>query len=774
MIPDRARNTFIVEAKSMLYPLTWACLPLLATGDTAKTVLVADRIQPAPPGAVRVGGFLGERIDRNIAGRLKNIPMDELLGGFQKRPGNHPWIGEHIGKWLHASMLSWGYSRDEQLKAMMDKAVADLLATQKPDGYLGTYVDQERWTSWDVWVHKYNLIGLLAYYQATGSEDALSGARRLGDLMIATFGPQKRDIIAAGTHVGMASTSILEPMVNLYRATGEEKYLAFSRYLVESWDQSNGPKVLASLLDHGKVNRTANNKAYEMMSNLVGLCELYRVTREQRYLTAAKNAWEDIARHQTYVTGGVSLNELFQPDGHQPDTGDVAETCANVTWMQLCMELLAITGEIKYVEPLERVIYNHLLAAQAQDGHDWCYFTTLVGHKLFRPEVNCCHSSGPRGLALVPGVFYGTGERRLQVRLYGESKFDGPVPGACKVELIQQTAYPNDGNILIQLRPAEPASFQLELRIPAWSRAPRVKINDENAQVEPRDGSLVIDRRWQPGDKVSLSLDVAPQWIEGTGEHAGRWAVRRGPFILCASSRWNPDFPPNWIAGVEKDIGFSDAHHVENIAAFERPLLTEVVGRVLTPSGMYEGTFVLGPYAMVQKERFAVWLVRSSAVPRMQLSLFQNAREWVSRRGNVEGAISDGDLATYRVTYDGKSAPQDIYELTLGQPVEIQTIRFHHGRVFHDGGWFDTSAGKPEIHIQTEQHGPWKPLARLESYPSTTAATAPELTNGQAFEQAVPVTRVFGVRIVGKPACGDNPAQAFSSCAELSVFGPQR
>ena len=105
----------------------------------------------------------------------------------------------------------------------------------------------------------------------------------------------------------MAATSVLEPMVKLYVVTGDERYLAFCRYLVDSWDQPNGPKILASLLDHGKVNKTANGKAYEMMSNLVGLCELYRVVGDERYLKAARNAWEDIRHNQTYITGGVSF-----------------------------------------------------------------------------------------------------------------------------------------------------------------------------------------------------------------------------------------------------------------------------------------------------------------------------------------------------------------------------------------------------------------------------------------------------------------------------------
>ena len=115
----------------------------------------------------------------------------------------------------------------------------------------------------------------------------------MGDLLIATF-PAKKSILAAGTHVGMAATSVLEPIVLLYRATGDERYLQFARYIVKSWDEPNGPKIIATLLAEKQVNKTANGKAYEMLSNLVGLCELARATGDRSLLKPVLNAWQDI------------------------------------------------------------------------------------------------------------------------------------------------------------------------------------------------------------------------------------------------------------------------------------------------------------------------------------------------------------------------------------------------------------------------------------------------------------------------------------------------
>jgi hypothetical protein len=230
---------------------------------------IKDRFVPAPYDTQRIRGLLGERMRVNLEGRLLRVNEAALLAGFQKRPGSHAWIGEHIGKFLHAAANTWAYSGDPRLKTMMDRMARELIDCQMPDGYLGTYTEDQRWTSWDVWVHKYNLIGLLSYYEVTEYRPALEAAKKIGDLLARTFGDgaEQRDIIRSGTHVGMAATSVLEPIAMLYRYTGEQRYLDFARYIVRAYDNPGGPKIVASLLATGSVFKTANGKAYEMMSN---------------------------------------------------------------------------------------------------------------------------------------------------------------------------------------------------------------------------------------------------------------------------------------------------------------------------------------------------------------------------------------------------------------------------------------------------------------------------------------------------------------------------
>ena len=384
---------------------------------------VPDRFVPAPYEAQRIEGLLGERLRVNLDGRLLHVDEPRLLRGFQEPPGEQAWIGEHAGKYLDAAANTWRYTHDARLKAQMDRIAQALIKTQHSDGYLGTYTDDKRWTQWDVWVHKYDLIGLLNYRQTTGDPQALETARRVGDLLSRTFGTAagQRDLMAASTHVGMAASSVLEPMVTLYRLTGEPRYLDFCRYIVQAWEQPNGPKLLTSLRTTGSVFKTANAKAYEMMSDLVGVGELDKVTGDESLLPPVLAAWHDIRDKRLYVTGTTSSKEHFLDDYALPgeDKDNVGEGCATVTWLQLTWRLFRLTAEPEYADELERTVYNQLLGAQDPHNGDICYFTPLNGTKKATPGINCCVSSEPRGISLIPRNDLGTMEKVRHPALCG-------------------------------------------------------------------------------------------------------------------------------------------------------------------------------------------------------------------------------------------------------------------------------------------------------------------------------------------------------------------
>ena len=462
-----------------------------------------------------------------------------LLRGFEQPPGEQAWIGEHIGKYLDAACNTWRYTRDPRLKTQMDRMARALMATQKPDGYLGTYVDEKRWTAWDVWVHKYDLIGLLNYHETTGDDSALRAARRVGDLLSETFGtaPGQRDLIASSTHVGMAASSVLEPMVNLYRLTGEKRYLDFCRYIVSSWDQPNGPKLLASLGSIGSVFKTANAKAYEMMSDLVGVVDLYKMTGDESLLPPVLAAWHDIRDKRLYVTGTTSSKEHFLDDDLLPgeDKDNVGEGCATVTWLQLTWRLLRLTAAPEYAEELERTVYNQLLGAQDPHNGNICYFTPLNGTKKPGPGINCCVSSEPRGISLIPELTWGATEKGPAVLLYTEGSVETPF-----AKLESHTSFPANGAVRLTIRDPKRKAFAVQLRVPRWTKSFTASVGKETWNGKP--GTfLTIDRDWKAGDTVNIEMDMTVRVLPGGKSYPDSVAVQRGPQVLAAEGSLNSE-----------------------------------------------------------------------------------------------------------------------------------------------------------------------------------------------------------------------------------------
>lgn len=503
-----------------------------------------DRFTPVDPGQVMLQGLLGERCFKNEQARLLTKNEAELLGGFQQRPGQQAWAGEHVGKWLHAATLAWVYTKDPALRAKLDRVAAALVAAQQPDGYLGTYADGAHWgmgkeEKWDVWVHKYNLLGLLTYYTYTSNPAALEASKKMGELLVKTFGrPQegetKLDLNERSTHVGMAAGSLLEPMVLLYRQTGEAKYLDFARFIVERWEAANGPKLSSQLTTTGSVKLTANAKAYEMLSCLVGLCELYRQTGEGKYLTPAINAWQDIVAQQLLITGSGSSKEHWTQAGQflTAARDEIAETCVTVSWMQLNQQLLRLTGDARYAGELEKTVYNHLAAAQRPDGAAWAYFTAHDGEKPYKTEQNCCTSSGPRGWAMLPSFVYMTSGDGIIVNFFASSTATLKINGET-ITVKQETAYPIDGRVAITITVPRPMKFALRVRVPEWSTVAGVK-------AKPGDYWL-LRQTWSKTQTITLDFAVPVRLVPGKGSNAGKIAIARGPQVLAADKHYNPE-----------------------------------------------------------------------------------------------------------------------------------------------------------------------------------------------------------------------------------------
>jgi len=495
-----------------------------------------------------IGGLLGYRMQVNLKKRLLQIDSATLLSGFRKRPGSQTWIGEHVGKFLFSASKTYQYSHDPRIKHLMDDMVRKYIICQMPDGYLGTYLEKDRWTEWDVWAHKYAIIGLLNYYSVTGYKPALQTAEHAADLICRTFGdtPGKRDLMLAGEHVGLAPGSILEPMVDLYRYTGNQKYLDFCRYILRAFEQPDGPKLISRLEKYGDVTKVGDAKAYEMLSCFLGILKYYKLTGEQKYLPLMQTAWTDITKNRLYITGTSSDHEIFRAPGilKAENSDEMGEGCVTVTWIQFNLQMLQITGEPKYAEELERSVYNHLLAAENPQTGCVSYYTALDGAKPYRCDqgFSCCLSSVPRGISLIPEMMGGKIDGTFTMLFYenGETteKITAKDGAGLSLKIKSTTQFPLDSSIVVSVSPSHAAAFAMNFRVPVWSQDFSANVGGKVYKGE-KDKLLTIERLWKPGDKVEISFKMPLQILPGGLSYPNSIAIKKGPQIFAVDQGLN-------------------------------------------------------------------------------------------------------------------------------------------------------------------------------------------------------------------------------------------
>jgi hypothetical protein len=339
-----------------------------------------------------------------------------------------------------------------------------------------------------------------------------------------------------------------------------------------------------------------------------------------------------------------------------------------------------------------------------------------------------------------------------------------------KVTLTQRTDFPRSGRSTLTLGMDRPATFALQVRAPGWGERMGVKaVGPQGLTVTTQRGwATVASRRWKNGDRVSLDINLNAHLVNGAGGNAGRTALIFGPLVLAYDTKRNPGLPPAGALVLAENTPPKLSGVGLTTLTF-----TEMV-RSARGTGQTAQNAIFVPFADAGADggRYQVWLRAPGTVLPTNASLLAFGNEAGSRPGNVEGAITDGDANTFVVTFDGKSATQDWFAVTLDAPATVRRITFAHGRVFHDGGWFDVAGGgKPRVEVQHAPGGPWETIGTFADYPDTTATDAKNLKDGQTFTLRFAEPRsVVAVRVVGKPATGDNPRQAFASCGELEAF----
>lgn len=532
---------------------------------------------------VKLGGLLGDALAANQSGRLSHFIVDETSPAIEifdpaRRAHNKAgdWYGEHAGKWLYATAKSAGRNPDPVVVANLLRVADYLASVQEADGYLGTYAPDHRFMrkqppkpgtwdgapsvrTWDIWTHSYLILGLLEVNRHFPKTEYLRAARKIGDLCWEVLGEGGIDITELGNHHGMSATVLMDPAVELYFATGEPRYLALAEMVLQQADANPDLALLTRALAGADASEIATGKAYQLAWNLVGLAKLHKATGITNYRDAVNRVWESIRTHHLTLGGGPwggvahRSREVFNPAGVFSPHGYV-ETCSVLAWIQLNRELLAITGEARYAEEIERTAYNDLLGAMAPNGEDWCYYSFPNGRRVHTTYWRCCKSSGAMAIEELPAIAYTqSAEGNVSVNLLGpgNAEFLSPEAGCLRVQ--QDTAYPFDGRIRVQVTPERSARFAVSIRIPQWAEGATLQVNGMPHAATIVAGSYaIIEREWNAGDEILLDLPMVPvahgQVQQNTQEsfapdgspvrqqvmHYEYIAVTRGPLVYAS------------------------------------------------------------------------------------------------------------------------------------------------------------------------------------------------------------------------------------------------
>ena len=548
----------------LMMAVVTACGTLAAFG-------AADRLIAPAQGDAHLDGFAGAKIGRFLDHRVRgefarNVIFPEARAAFENPdddrffiPGKgdiedqfrtkHWWMwkGEFWGKLMISACRVAEYEHDADLKKFLHEEALRLIAFQKPDGYLGTYVDPEYvqplgWEvnhtnttvkgpwCWNLWCRKYTMWGLLAGYKLTGDRKLLDAAARSMDQEIAMLRRLGLHPIDTGTFVGMPSSSVLKPLLLLYRETGKKEYLDFAKVIVDDFRRADGrvPNLVANafsgipLADWYEAP-WAWAKAYEMMSCCDGLLEYYRVTGEESVLEAMKRVQAMMAEHETNPCFSVGYNDQFANAAEL--LNGVTEPCDVIHWIRFNHDLWLITGETKYVDAIELGFYNTYLAGMFRDGtwgargvrsHGY-HQTVRTGQSGMKHQHYCVNNMPRCAVDVAQTMIAKDAEGTLYVALYNDGR---AAIGGDTVEISGN--YPVGDRVTVKV--TRKSAGKVRFRIPAWSAKDADRGTWRTVEVPAGESvhELAFDlnpRLWAPKRQPAVYRDLGP---DGNGE----WRLR--------------------------------------------------------------------------------------------------------------------------------------------------------------------------------------------------------------------------------------------------------
>ena len=485
-----------------------------------------------------------------------------------------------------ASYLMQTYP-DKKLEKYIDSVLVVVAAAQEPDGYLYTartmnpkhphaWSGPERWSEVENLSHEfYNLghmvEGAVAHYQATGKRNFLDIAIRYADCVCRNIGdgPGKKRVIPGHQIAEMA-------FVRLYTVTHDKKYLDQAKFFLDARGTTARKDIY--LQSHKPIMEQNEAVGHAVRAGYMyaGMADVAAITGDSSYIKAIDTIWENIVGKKYYLTGGVGARhagEAFGNNYELPNLTAYNETCAAISMVYLFHRMFLFHGDAKYIDCLERTLYNGVISGMSVDGGRFFYPNPLAadGKYAFNADNTttrqpwfgcaCCPSNLSRFIPSLPGYVYAVKDNSLYVNLFATGTATMQVGGK-EVAVEQETRYPWDGDIAIRVTKNKGRDFAMMVRIPGWVRGEvvpgnlysfaddvktgyRVTVNGDEVKGELRNGYLAISRRWKKGDVVRVHFDMLPRAVVASSKVAddrGKIAVERGPIVYCAEQADNSGF----------------------------------------------------------------------------------------------------------------------------------------------------------------------------------------------------------------------------------------
>lgn len=491
----------------------------------------------------------------NQTGRIRNFE------NAAKGEGEHSGIffdDSDVYKALEGMAYSLINNPDPELEKKADEWIDKFAAAQQPDGYINTFYTltglDKRWTNMDkheMYCAGHMIEAGVAYYQATGKRKLLDVCIRMTDHMMSQFGPGKRHWVPGHEEIELA-------LVKLYQTTQEQKYLDFAYWLLEERGHGHG-----TMGDEGKWDPVyyqdivpvrqltdISGHAVRCMYLYCGMADVAALKNDTGYIAAMDRLWDDVVHRNMYITGGIGSsrdNEGFTEDYDLPNLDAYCETCASVGMVLWNQRMNQLTEDSKYIDVLERSLYNGALAGISLGGDRFFYVNPLESkgdhHRQEWYGCACCPSQLSRFLPSIGNYIYASSDDALWVNLYigntGQIRI-----GETDILLTQETDYPWDGSVKLTISTSQPLEKEIRLRIPNWCKTYDLSINGKRINVSEEKGYAVI-KDWKSQDVIALDMDMPVEIVAAdphVKENFGKRAIQRGPLVYCMEEIDNPEY----------------------------------------------------------------------------------------------------------------------------------------------------------------------------------------------------------------------------------------